>query len=66
MTTTITLNFDQQLLLMEALDQMAYVVRDRVADGEIAMQDNLRKIEKVQHLLETASDVQVLTTKAAA
>ncbi|WP_136192977.1 hypothetical protein [Actinomyces procaprae] len=62
MTATTTLNFQQQLIVMEAMDEMAAHVRDRVAAGDTAMQDTLDEIETVQALIE-AGTIQTTTTR---
>ncbi|CED92438.1 hypothetical protein [Actinomyces succiniciruminis] len=62
MTTATTLNFQQQLIVMEALDEMAAHVRDRVAAGDTTMQDTLTEIETVQALIETGT-IQTTTTR---
>ena len=60
-----TLTFQQQLILMEAVAEMAAHVRDRVAGGDAAMQDTLDEIEAVYRIIE-AGTVQIEFTKAVA
>ncbi|MDO4900855.1 hypothetical protein [Actinomyces sp.] len=62
MTTATTLNFQQQLIVMEALDEMAAHVRNRVAAGDTTMQDTLTAIEEIQQLIATGT-VQTVTAQ---
>ncbi|OLL12376.1 hypothetical protein BKH17_06410 [Actinomyces oris] len=49
------LNFLQHLLLMEALNELTSSVRNRVAAGEILLQETLQELETIEKLLDTGT-----------
>lgn len=49
------LTFEQHLLLMEALNELTSSVRNRVAAGEILLQETLQELETIEKLLDTGT-----------